>query len=102
MYNNLENAKDKEKKVNSLEPEYEKRGIVVGNNVYNLQRQYEGQVFLDDEGKLHFPVLFLYEEHNQSDFVQDFHEDHTFEEHLNYMFPDGSNPPWDNGTSFFQ
>ena len=34
-------------------------------------------VYLDDDGILHWPVVFLYPEHRQSDFIQDFNEQHT-------------------------
>lgn len=32
------------------------------------------QVFLDEHGSLHWPVLFLYPEHQQSDFISAFCE----------------------------
>lgn len=32
------------------------------------------QVFLDEQGSLHWPVLFLYPEHQQSDFISAFCE----------------------------
>lgn len=32
------------------------------------------QVFLDPQGSLHWPVLFLYPEHQQSDFISAFCE----------------------------
>ena len=85
-----------------ISSELEKRGIVMGNPLFDTQRQYEGEVRLDDEGVLHFPVMFLYEEHNQSEFVKDFEERHTFIDHLSYMFPsdistgnDVTMVPWD-------
>lgn len=34
------------------------------------------QVFLDEKGSLHWPVLFLYPEHQQSDFISAFCENH--------------------------
>ncbi len=35
------------------------------------------KVHLDDSGVLHWPVLFMYPEHAESDFVADFNENAT-------------------------
>ena len=41
----------------------------------NNQNMYErGQVTLDDDGVLHWPVLFVYPEHGQTDFIEAFNE----------------------------
>jgi hypothetical protein len=43
----------------------------------NNQNMYErGQVTLDDDGILHWPVLFVYPEHGQTDFIETFDENH--------------------------
>lgn len=44
-----------------------------------------------------FPVLFLYPQHNQTDFISDFHEDTTIGDHLEQMFPleARGSLPWD-------
>ena len=34
----------------------------------------KGQVTLDDEGVLHWPVLFVYPEYGQTDFIEAFNE----------------------------
>jgi hypothetical protein len=66
-----------------------------------FQRQYEGEVYLDQKtGSLHWPVMFLYEEHNQSDFIRDFDENHTFEDHLAYMFSSDNLPSWDTERKY--
>lgn len=80
--------------------EIEKRGIVMGGPLFDTQRQYEGQVKLDEEGCLHWPVMFLYEEHQQSEFVVDFAENHTFLDHLSYMFPPEYIAPWDSEQKY--
>lgn len=51
------------------------------------------QVCLDEEGSLHWPVLFLYPEHQQSDFISAFCEKNCFIDHLAVMFEEL--PPWD-------
>lgn len=49
---------------------------------------------VDDQGRLSWPVLFLYPEYAQSDFISAFHEDSRFIDHLMVMF--GETPSWDS------
>ncbi|CAN9500893.1 unnamed protein product [Ophioblennius macclurei] len=51
------------------------------------------QVFLDEQGALQWPVLFLYPEHQQSDFISAFSENSCFIDHLVVVFEEL--PPWD-------
>ncbi|XP_074859595.1 tetratricopeptide repeat protein 4 [Carettochelys insculpta] len=51
------------------------------------------KVYLDDNGKLNWPVLFLYPEYGQTDFISAFHEDARFIDHILVMFAEL--PPWD-------
>ncbi|KFP49532.1 Tetratricopeptide repeat protein 4, partial [Cathartes aura] len=51
------------------------------------------KVHLDADGNLNWPVLFLYPEHEQTDFVAAFHENSRFIDHLMVMFAEL--PPWD-------
>jgi len=84
-----------EQRWKELQMEFDKRGIVMGCPIFGSQQQYQGDVYKDENDVLHWPVLFLYEEHNQSDFVKDFNENHTFQEHLSYMFQADNLPTWD-------
>ncbi|XP_019730776.1 tetratricopeptide repeat protein 4 [Hippocampus comes] len=52
------------------------------------------QVFLDEQHNLHWPVLFLYPEHQQSDFISAFCENNSFLDHFAVMFGEEL-PPWD-------
>ncbi|XP_077390975.1 tetratricopeptide repeat protein 4 isoform X1 [Festucalex cinctus] len=52
------------------------------------------QVFLDEQHALHWPVLFLYPEHQQSDFISAFCENNCFVDHFAVMFGEEL-PPWD-------
>lgn len=53
-------------------------------------------VTIDDAGAMHCRVVFLYDEYQQSDTVEDMCEDDAFEAHLARMFPPlGAPPPWD-------
>ncbi|XP_076583342.1 tetratricopeptide repeat protein 4 [Chaetodon auriga] len=57
------------------------------------------QVFLDEQGSLHWPVLFLYPEHQQSDFISAFCENNCFIDHLAVMFGEEL-PPWDTDRKY--
>uniref|UniRef100_A0A3P9J1B7 Tetratricopeptide repeat domain 4 n=1 Tax=Oryzias latipes TaxID=8090 RepID=A0A3P9J1B7_ORYLA len=57
------------------------------------------QVFQDEKGLLHWPVLFLYPEHQQSDFISAFCENDCFRDHLNVMFGEEL-PPWDTDRKY--
>nr|XP_003411108.1 tetratricopeptide repeat protein 4 [Loxodonta africana] len=57
------------------------------------ENPYGARVSLDDQGRLSWPVLFLYPECGQSDFISAFHEDSRFIDHLTVMF--GETPSWD-------
>lgn len=35
------------------------------------------KVYVDAENTLHWPVLFMYPEHTQTDYIEDFNENHT-------------------------
>eukprot|EP00818_Percolomonas_sp_WS_P003723 CAMPEP_0117456016 /NCGR_PEP_ID=MMETSP0759-20121206/11659_1 /TAXON_ID=63605 /ORGANISM="Percolomonas cosmopolitus, Strain WS" /LENGTH=451 /DNA_ID=CAMNT_0005249341 /DNA_START=1 /DNA_END=1356 /DNA_ORIENTATION=+ len=55
------------------------------------------RVVLDENGKMVFQVLFVYDEFNQSDFIQAFHEEDRLVEHLGAMFPPHG-PPFPFGN----
>ncbi|XP_067893058.1 tetratricopeptide repeat protein 4 [Heterodontus francisci] len=56
-------------------------------------------VHLDENGNLNWPVLFLYPEYEQMDFISAFHEDTRFIDHLSVMF--GENlPSWDTEKKY--
>ncbi|XP_034737013.1 tetratricopeptide repeat protein 4 [Etheostoma cragini] len=57
------------------------------------------QVFLDEQGSLHWPVLFLYPEHRQTDFISAFCENNCFMDHLAVMFGEEL-PPWDEDRKY--
>uniref|UniRef100_A0A3Q1HQL4 Tetratricopeptide repeat domain 4 n=1 Tax=Acanthochromis polyacanthus TaxID=80966 RepID=A0A3Q1HQL4_9TELE len=64
----------------------------------NSQEVTGAQVFLDNQGLLHWPVLFLYPEHQQSDFISAFCENNCFVDHLAIMFEEL--PPWDTDRKY--
>lgn len=53
-------------------------------------------VTLDDEGILHWPVIFLYPEFGETDFITSFCENSRFVDQLEAMFDPNADPPgWD-------
>ncbi|RHY91982.1 hypothetical protein DYB37_001956 [Aphanomyces astaci] len=75
------------------------RHVRVGPAVISDRRvtDFEGKADLNpDTGNLAWPVLFLYDEYGQSDFIQQFDEQDMFVEHLANMFPEeGALCMWD-------
>ncbi|KAG8132446.1 hypothetical protein E2320_010290 [Naja naja] len=56
------------------------------------------KVYLEDTGSLTWPVLFLYPEHGQTDFISAFHEESRFSDHLVVMFEES--PAWDTERKY--
>ncbi|KAG8198456.1 hypothetical protein JTE90_022191 [Oedothorax gibbosus] len=52
------------------------------------------RVHLDGD-KLVWPVVFMYPEYGTTDYIQEFHEDSRFMDHLNVMFNSNNPPNWD-------
>ena len=49
--------------------------IKLGKKSHHLPDMYEQSITIDKKGLLHFPVLILYDEFMQTDFIQDWPED---------------------------
>ncbi|OQS05226.1 hypothetical protein THRCLA_20685 [Thraustotheca clavata] len=97
----------KAKKKYAMTEKYRKlctmRNIRVGRAVIDDARvkDFEGKADLDEEGVMGWPVLFLYDEYGQSDFIQCFSEQDMFIEHLANMFPeDGPFCFWDKRQDY--
>lgn len=60
--------------------------IKLGKQQHNLPAMVDQHITLDKKGKLHFPVLILYDEFMQTDFIQDWQEDQTFAQQLRPLF----------------
>ncbi|KAF2976665.1 hypothetical protein EK904_003279, partial [Melospiza melodia maxima] len=81
-----------------LEPSDEEEEVSGGLAEMSLDGFHPGsatgaRVHLDADGSLSWPVLFLYPEHEQTDFTVAFHEGSRFIDHLMVMFAEL--PPWD-------
>ena len=59
--------------------------------------QKKVQLIADESGNnvLVWPVLFLYPEHGETDFIEQFTESDTIDDHLSIMFDQSEPPPWD-------
>ena len=67
--------------------------IKLGKRLHHLPDGMELQISEDKEGFLHFPVLLLYDEFMQTDFIQDWREDQKLRQHLQTVF--ACQAPWD-------
>lgn len=81
-----------------------KGGIKIGKDELQTEQLPPGarlkksdRVLLDENSKFIFQVIFLYDEFYQSDFIQVFHEDQRFIDHLSQMFPP-EGPPFPFGN----
>jgi len=53
-----------------------------------------------NESVLVWPVLFLYPEHGESDFIEEFTESDILYDHLYQMFDQSDPPPWDREGTY--
>ncbi|XP_066453668.1 tetratricopeptide repeat protein 4 [Eleutherodactylus coqui] len=88
-----------EKSKKGDEDEDEETSGTVLNDISSSENVPGSQVVLDENGRLHWPVLFFYPEHSQTDFISAFHEDSRFIDHLNEMFSQDL-PQWDTDQKY--
>jgi hypothetical protein len=67
--------------------------IKIGKRVHYLPEIVEVAINEDASGRLHFPVLLLYDEYMATDFIQDWEEKQTLKEQLTQVFSERA--PWD-------
>jgi len=66
--------KGKEDKMLEVYRALRSKGVKVGKKSHELPEIVDSNITVDKYGKLHFPVLILYEEFMVTDFIQDFEE----------------------------
>lgn len=79
------------------------RQIVMGKPLFDMSNfdGYKCDPYLDNSNNLHWPVLLLYEEQGQSDFIKDFHEATSFLAQLKPMFyPKVPHAEWDTNKEY--
>eukprot|EP00033_Pygsuia_biforma_P004597 GCRY01005039.1.p1 GENE.GCRY01005039.1~~GCRY01005039.1.p1 ORF type:complete len:355 (-),score=50.64 GCRY01005039.1:49-1113(-) len=88
----------------NMEKLFRERNYCLGQNEFNFRQQYGDVKATFKEGALFFPVLFLYPDVEQSDFVREMHEDTVLGDQLAEMFPSANNPdvlvPWDENKAY--
>ena len=62
----------KEDKMMQVYRDIRAKGIKLGKRLHELPEVANKHVSLDKRGKLHFPVLILYDEFMVTDFIEDF------------------------------
>lgn len=77
--------------------ESEKEFLELLENPLNPQ-QKRISIHRENDKELDWPVIFLYPEVGQTDFIEGFYEKSTFEEHLSIMF--GQSPDWDDEKKY--
>lgn len=81
------------------------RNVAIGPYLFHTMGDYlqnGAKPYLEEKTKeMHWPVLFLYDEYRQLDFIQDFAENDTLGAHLQVMFPGGDEfCEWDQDRKY--
>lgn len=91
----------------ALQEALSNRKLIVGPPLLDLAGYDPPEPYVDTNGRLHWPVLFLYEKHMTSDFIRDFDEATTLAFQLSEMFPTSKAAkkeafaPWDSEREFY-
>ena len=91
----------KEAKKAALASAIEARGLVIGlEDVVAGMGGYTDKPYLDPEdgAALHWPIVFLYEEHSQMDYLRDVDERDALSAHLENVFAE--RPGWDQEGTY--
>lgn len=100
-------ASSSSSKRNLVKEAIAQRKLVMEPPILDLSSYDPPEPYLDTHGRLHWPVLFLYEKHMTTDFIRDFDEATTLIFQLSEMFPASKNAkkeafaPWDTDRSFY-
>ena len=71
-------------------------GLALADLEPNHPEASQKRVHVDEDNNLVWPVLFLYPEFGETDFIEEFRENDLFWSHLEIMFGAGAaRPPWD-------
>lgn len=83
----------------------EERGVRLGNYLFDISMyaahgSIKPELTEDDPMSVKWPILFLYDETTQSDFVGSFDERCDLEEQFQIMFPEDHHPHWDDDGKY--
>jgi len=79
------------------------RGICLKGNLFESMHPAASGYHVKHtfEGDLLWPVIFVYPEYSQTDFIQDFHENDSFTKQFKQLFGDPLNrPAWDSANKY--
>ncbi|KAI1301302.1 Tetratricopeptide repeat protein 4 [Halotydeus destructor] len=112
----LQKAKEAKEKAAALEQQQleksrdkildviKERGIRIKQRDFVFMSPHPGafhcSVTLNANNELEWPVIFVYPEYGQTDFIENFNENNTFMDHLKMMFSDENRPGWDVEKKF--
>jgi len=94
---NEKKKKEKEKE-QIIQKAMKDRNIKIGKRLQDIPDEFRGKTYLDADNYLHFPLLLLYDEYLQSDFIQDFHEMMSLEEQFQEVFSERAG--WDTDGKY--
>ena len=75
------------------------RGIKLRKQIHNIPPGVESEIYIDDESKVHFPLLIIYDEFNMTDYIQDFAENRFIEDIIDIIYENGK-LPWDTENHY--
>ena len=79
----------------------EERGLVMGEPVYEGLARGGAEPYMDGSGLIHWPILLLYDEFDQSDFLADVPEDCSVNDILSTVLdPAGPRADWDADSKY--
>lgn len=55
---------------------------------------------INEDGTMSWPVMLLYPEYGETDFIESFHEGATFKSQIDVMFGLGNRPQWDADAKY--
>lgn len=61
-----------------------------------VELPYPFEITVGEDGVLRFPIIFLYDQPLQSDYIESMREDESLRERLGEVLP----PPWDSAGQF--
>lgn len=86
----------------ALDKAFSRRKLTIGPSQFrDASFNYNGKVYIDEKKALHWPVLFLYPEAQQTDYVKDVNENTKLSDILGMMFPPAApSPEWDPTSDY--
>ena len=93
--------------MDQLQTACQTRNIRMGPALFRLdsdKQKHRPQVYgeeLGAVGVMVWPIMLLYEEHAQNDFVQQFGDDALLRDLVDMVLPDTERPPWDEEQKYY-